>query len=99
MYISSYLTSPDPDFDRQVAKTREGQANFAGTGPAGATCGACIFLGYWRPIHNKSGDLIGTTKSGGCREFYRLTGKHGPVVPEATEACRYFQRKESASCK
>jgi hypothetical protein len=96
MRRNPFLTSRCPEFDRKVAKTREGQAHFAGTGPDGATCGACHHLGYWRAVYNRVGDAIRTTKHGGCAQFHNLTGKHGPVIPETTDACRYFEPKTSS---
>jgi hypothetical protein len=78
----------------QIRTTHPGQAHFANTGPFGATCGDCVFLGYHQQIHNKSGDTIKTTRHAGCKKFYQLTGKHGPRVPQHAAACRYFERKE-----
>jgi hypothetical protein len=88
------LVSLDPIFDSQIAKTRPGQAHFGGTGPFGATCGECAFLGYWRQISNASGDLVRTTKSQGCEKYFKLTGRHGPALAPGTDACRYFERRE-----
>jgi hypothetical protein len=90
------LVPLDPAFDSQVARTRPGQAHFAGTGPFGATCGECAFLGYWRQVRSASGDLIRSERSAGCAKFHQLTGKHGPAVQPGTDACRHFARKEKA---
>jgi len=80
--------------EHQIRTTYPGQAHFANTGPFGATCGDCVFLGYHRQIRNKSGDTVRTIHRGGCGKFYQLTGNHGPVVPTSAAACRHFQRKE-----
>jgi hypothetical protein len=78
--------------EHQIQTTHPGQAHFANTGPFGATCAECIFLGYDRQIRNKNGDILTTIHRAGCKKFYQLTGNHAPRVPAA--ACRYFQRKE-----
>jgi hypothetical protein len=94
MKTSPFLTTGySPELTRQIRQTREGQAHFAGTGPFGATCGECVFLGYWKQIRSARDDTVKTQRVGGCEKFYQLTGKHGPAVPQGTEACRYFQRK------
>ena len=84
-----------PEFTSQIRRSREGQAHFAGTGPFGAICGECVYLGYWRQRLNGNGEIVKTERVGGCEKFHQLTGKHGPVVPPGTEACRHFQRRES----
>jgi hypothetical protein len=92
---ASFLTPGySPELAVQIRRSREGQAHFAGTGPFGATCSECAFLGYWKQIRNASGDTVKSQRVGGCEKFRQLTGKHGPVVPPDTEACRYFQRRE-----
>ena len=96
MKTTSHLTAGyAPELARQINRSREGQAHFAGTGPFGATCGECIFLGYWKKIRTASLDTVRSQRVGGCEKFHQLTGKHGPVVPPGTDACRYFQRRES----
>ena len=64
------------------------------TGPFGATCGECAYLGYWRQRRSGNGEIVKTERTGGCAKFHELTGKHGAVVPPGTEACRYFERRE-----
>ena len=94
MKTASHFTAGySPELTRQITRSREGQAHFAGTGPFGATCGECVHLGYWRQRRNRSGDVVKSVRVGGCEQFYKLTGKHGPVVPSGTEACRYFERR------
>jgi hypothetical protein len=95
MKTTAHLTSIDAEFERQVAKTRPGMAHFAATGPFGVTCGDCMSWNYWRQVRNASGDLVRTTKSQGCEKFYKLAGRHGPAIPPGTDACRYFERRES----
>jgi len=89
-------TGFSPELAMQIRRSRAGQAHFAGTGPFGATCGECVFLGYWKQVRNISGDTVKSQRAGGCEKFRQLTGKNGPVVPPRTEACRYFQRKTGA---
>jgi hypothetical protein len=79
--------------EHQIRTTYPGQAHFANTGPFGATCGDCVFLGYQRQIRNNSGDTIKTVHRSGCGKFHELTNMHGPVVPAHAAACRYFERK------
>jgi|SRR5215813_3363157 hypothetical protein len=79
--------------EKQIRSTHEGQAYFGGSGPSGATCGECVFLGYFRQ-HYKNGNPVKAARTGGCAKFHALTGKHGPVVPKYASACRYFKRKE-----
>src|SRR5262245_3700734 len=92
---SNLTAGHSPELASQIRRSRAGQAHFAGTGPFGATCGECIFLSYWKKILNARGDTIRSERVGGCERFHQLTGKHGAVVPPGTEACRYFQRRES----
>jgi hypothetical protein len=80
--------------EHQISTTHIGQAYFANTGPFGATCGECEYLGYFRQHFNSAGDNVKATHHGGCEKFHELTGKHGPVVPAHAAACRYFERKE-----
>jgi hypothetical protein len=88
-----HLTSGySAELDHQINTTHAGQAHFANTGPFGATCGECAFLGYHRQHRNANGDNVKATHHGGCAKFHELTGKHGPVVPKDAAACKYFQR-------
>jgi hypothetical protein len=93
--LTSYLTHGYGEtLEKQIRSTYEGQAYFACTGPFAATCGECIFLGYFRHHRDKFGNTVKSTRTGGCAKFFELTKKHGPVVPPHASACRYFQRKE-----
>jgi hypothetical protein len=75
--------------------THKGQASWGNGGPFGATCGECEYLGYFRQHRNSAGDNVKATHHGGCAKYHELTGKHGPVVPAHSAACRYFERKAS----
>jgi hypothetical protein len=95
--LSSYLTlGYSAVLDQQIRSTHKGQAHFANSGPFGATCGDCVFLGYHQQHFNKAGDLIKATYRGGCKKFHELTGKHGEIVPANASACRYFERKRES---
>jgi hypothetical protein len=83
--------------EHQINTTHAGQAHWANTGPFGATCGECVFLGYDRQHRNKNGDTVKATHTGGCRKYFELTNRHGAVVPSHAAACRYFQRKENSN--
>ena len=75
-------------------RTAPGMAFWAGSGPAGRTCGDCIHLGYWASRLNKCGTPIGTRRSKGCAKFHALTGTHGPAINQYLWACKYFTPKE-----
>jgi hypothetical protein len=88
-----YLTPGySPELVNQIRRTVRGMAHWAGSGPAGATCGECVHLGYEKRTFNDSGDVIRAARSNGCKKFYELTGKHGPAVPPSCAACRYFEK-------
>jgi hypothetical protein len=96
--LSPYLTRGYSEtLEHQIRTTHAGQAHFANTGPFGATCGECVFLGYFQQIRNEAGDTVRTVHRRGCKKFYELTNAHGPVVPSHAAACRYFQRKENSN--
>ena len=96
MKTNPFLTTGHlPELAKQIQRTREGQAHFAGTGPFAATCGECAYLGYWRQRRSANGEIVKTERVGSCAQFHKLTGKHGPVVPPGSAACRYFERQES----
>ncbi len=80
------LTKVSGSFSRSDAKP--GMAHFAGTGPAGKTCGVCVYRGYYRNKYDAK-------KHYGCQKFRTLTGRNGPAVDAAYQACRYFEQKEA----
>ena len=97
---SQYLTAGyPPELAAMMRATKPGQAHWAGTGPAGKTCGDCVHLGYLRQHRNASGDLVKSERTGGCQRYFQLTGKHGPVVPVTAGACRHFQLQNEATSK
>jgi hypothetical protein len=54
-----YLAQGHPDLlAHQIRSTRPGQAHFANMGPAGVTCGDCIYVGYFRQHRNERGDAV-----------------------------------------
>ena len=73
--------------------TQPGMAFWAGTGPAGQTCGDCVFKGYWATKVNKSGTPVGSRRSKGCAKFRDLTGTHGPAINQYLPACKYFEAR------
>jgi hypothetical protein len=92
MKKNAYLTAGyDPVLSAQIAKTKPGMAHWAGSGPFGRTCADCAYFGYWRQVQNAAGNTVATKRYHGCGKFFALTGRHGPIVPKRTEACRYFQ--------
>src|SRR5262245_2013212 len=92
MKNTAHLTAAyDPVLSAQIAKTRPGTAHWAASGPFGRTCADCAYFGYWQQVRNAAGNTVATRKRYGCGKFFQLTGRHGPIVPKRTEACRYFQ--------
>jgi hypothetical protein len=92
---SQHLTAGyTPELTAMMRATRPGQAHWAGTGPAGETCGQCSHLGYWEQVRNSTGDNVSSRhRAGCCSKFFQLTGKHPPVVPVTAGACRHFENK------
>ena len=84
------LTTPDPQFSKQVDGSIPGMAHFAGTGPDGAVCGRC---GYWIFVN------IGHGTSPRCSKYAEMMGgKFGPAkIPHNTPACRYFKANAHAT--
>jgi hypothetical protein len=86
----------DLELVRQTNKSVPGMAHFAASGPFGETCQRCAFFGYHRKITNKAGDTVRTVfKSGCCRKFFELTGKHGDPIPPRTESCHYLVARKT----
>lgn len=65
-----------------------GMAYFAGTGPEGKTCGSCAHRGYQR--ESVGGKAYSVTS---CRQFKRMTGRHGSPVGSDWKACKYYEAK------
>ena len=60
--------------------TVPGMAHFAGTGPAGRTCGECRFLVKVPRGNNQR-----------CEKYRQMMDEYGAVnIPETTPACKYF---------
>lgn len=85
--------------DRPIAWdiTESGMAYFAGTGPAGETCGTCKLRNYRRERkvlnqETQKWDIV-IYNYGGCRKFYEMVGAHGPRVNRGLLACKYFEKK------
>lgn len=82
--MSKHLTEPNQELARLVRATPHGMAHWAGTGPAGATCGRCTHYGYsvW----------TGHRKPNNCALYYSRMGVHGRrPLPETTPSCKYFE--------
>jgi hypothetical protein len=78
------LTELNPDFERLVRQTPEGMAFWAGTGPAGKTCGACMHYGYLDDLGHHTN---------GCAIYYQQMHRHAArMLPKQTSACKYFER-------
>ena len=96
---SQYLTAGyPPELAAMMRATKPGQAHWAGTGPAGKTCGQCSHLGYWEQVRNGTGDTVySRRRTGCCAKFFQLTGKHGAVIPPGAGACRHFQPRNEVT--
>ncbi|MBO4228165.1 hypothetical protein [Bradyrhizobium neotropicale] len=86
------------------ADIRPGMAYFPGTGPYGKTCNDCAHRGYWRAGKTKFNARTGLleqtrVRSGGCREFLRLTHPHGPTIQRTWQACKYYVARSSAGAR
>jgi hypothetical protein len=91
---SQHLTAGyTPELAAMMRAPVSGQAHWAGSGPAGETCGHCAHLGYFEQVRNSAGDNVYSRHRTGCSKFFRLTGDHGAVIPPGTGACRHFENK------
>ncbi len=75
-----------------------GMAFFPDTGPLGARCKDCQFLGYHRRRAEKWSEklqsvIAKTYLYGGCGMFRKLTGKNGPTVSGNNKACKYYKER------
>ena len=76
---------------------RPGMAFFAGTGPAGKTCGGCKFRGYRRESQKgrwseqEQAIVHKTYRVQKCAQFKKMSGHHGPDVATDYPCCKYFE--------
>jgi hypothetical protein len=75
----------------RIRATYAGMAHFAGTGPEGRTCRACIFwTGCGDPVGYSS--KLGTPNPRRCAKYQAvMNGKRGDKVPHDARACRHFE--------
>ena len=79
-----------------------GMAFFAGTGPAGKTCGTCAHRGYSRQSqrgtwHDRlQQEVFKSYRTQGCAMFKQLSGHHGPPVETDNKACKYYDPKKNS---
>ena len=76
--------TPTSKFKNTIARSHEGMAHFAATGPAGKYCADC---GFWRGYIKPSS---GHTMDGQCAKFQLMTGTRGLNIPGAAASCKYF---------
>src|SRR5262245_35084464 len=92
-----HLTEPNPELAALQKATPDGMAHWAGTGPAGSTCGGCMyFAGRRQKLEKGFGDL----QPGRCRKFARMIRaawrtSHAPLlaVEPTTPSCRHWAPK------
>jgi hypothetical protein len=83
----------------QATLTAPGMAYFAGSGPAGKTCGDCKYWTYYRQkkkgrFSTRTGqEEYPTYRWAGCAKFRDLTGQVGPQIDDRLHACKYFEQK------
>lgn len=80
--------------DNMRARTRLGQAHFAGSGPPGKTCRECAYFGV--SGYSESTRIL---KDGPCKKFVEIsheTQRSGkaPTFPHTALACKYFKAAE-----
>lgn len=80
------LTIVNPDLEQQVARTIPGMAHWAGSGPAGSSCGQCSYF------ITVSRGLGSSTR---CNKYSQMmNGRVGAKkLPPETAACKYFEQK------
>lgn len=81
------MTVTDKELERREINTAPGMAFWAGTGPAGATCGKCEHYGY----HYDDDKGLPRRKTKSCAQFFRMTGRHGGSLTTSQSACKYFK--------
>jgi hypothetical protein len=93
------LTTPNQQIEDYEKTTTPGMAHWAGTGPAGATCGKCKFWSYFETVWR--GDHTVTVKHGArCEKYWRMTGRHGTeTIEEKTSACRHYEARPKGAKK
>jgi hypothetical protein len=95
--MSLYLTNPNPELARLVARTPKGaMMHWAGScSDANATCAGCQHYGFTEVIRNKAGDTIKTVNHpAGCALYYKYMKKAGKPLKQDTAACKYFESKQ-----
>ena len=85
-YMSGCLTrAMDETTERGLDNTYQGQAHWAGSGPNGVKCAACLYL------VDRKHDF------GRCSQFSRLMGgKIGKRFPAGAASCKYFAKGAAA---
>jgi hypothetical protein len=91
--VTNLTAGHSAELEQQIRRTEPGMAHWAGSGPPGAHCDDCAFLGYWQRIKNDAGDIVRSVRSHGCARYFALTGIHGPAVSGRADACRHFERR------
>lgn len=89
--LSKHLTEPNKTLGQQRRDTHPGQAFWAGTGPQGKTCRACM---HWAC----DGYLIssGLLKTARCIKYRALMhGADGCSIPHYAKACKYFEETDT----
>jgi hypothetical protein len=81
-----HLTTTDAD--RRIGQTHVGQAHFAGTGPDGAKCGACV---HFDPQRAGRGGIFKQGPTGCCIQYTNLMRRRGPAFSATAAACRHFK--------
>lgn len=76
-----------------------GMAYFAGTGPAGKTCGTCKHRGLTRQSQKARWvehlqQFVHKSRTKQCALFKKLCGEYGAAVKKDNPSCKYFEAKK-----
>ena len=95
--MTLYLTNPNPDLARLVARTPKSSMMHwsGGCSDPSATCGGCKHYGFTEVIRDDVGNAI-TTQSHptSCALYYKHMSKAGKSLYRGTLACKYFEAKK-----
>jgi hypothetical protein len=90
--MTPHLTSPNMVIDELAARTVQGMAHWAGSGPKMMTCRLCVF---WQMQGYYAGGK--GLKPGPCRKYSTMMrGAVGGRIPHDTSACKYFEENQNA---
>ena len=85
----------DKESERGFARTPEGMAHWAGSGPKGKSCRECKhYTNEGR--YSQNGKFPGYLKPGRCRKYATFMRRRGPKFPVRTASCKHFEQNPDA---